>query len=256
MPRYFLDVRYDGTAFHGSQVQGALPTVQGALDAALFTLLKEVVHTFGASRTDEGVHALQNFYHFDWPADLPRAFIYQTNAILPRTIGLNGVYRATDPTLNARFAAVARRYCYCIHRRKDPFADGRSHYYPYKLDPDYLQPLADVLRLHTDYTSFAKRTSDVKTFECTIHAAHWAVPSSGGLEFIVEANRFLRGMVRGLVGTMLRLARYRHGPNAFLDILHAQDCRRADFNVPGHGLYLEEIRYPDGALSPYPDGPR
>lgn len=251
--RYFLEVSYDGTAFHGSQLQGDTPTVQKAINDALSTLFRQPVETFGASRTDEGVHALSNFYHFDAPATLSESFQYQLNAILPDALGLRVLYRPTAVDLNARFDAISRRYRYRIYHWKNPFLRGRAHYFPYRFREEALHETAALLLTHTDFTSFAKRNAQTKTNLCSITTARWErVMSSDGsgeeLHFIVEANRFLRGMVRGLVGTQLVLARRGLGAPAMQEILDAEDCTRARFDVPGYGLYLEEVKYPDGAL--------
>lgn len=251
--RYFLEVSYDGIAFHGSQLQGATPTVQKALNDALTILFRTPVETFGASRTDEGVHALSNFYHFDPPQPLPPSFQYQLNAILPDALALRSVHCATAADANARFDAVSRRYRYRIYHRKNPFLRNRAHYFPYRFQEEALHEMAALLLVHTDFTSFAKRNAQTKTNLCTITASQWERPAgaaAGELHFVVEANRFLRGMVRGLVGTQLGLARRGSGAEAMQRILDAKDCTKARFDVPGFGLYLEEIRYSEGTLEP------
>ena len=253
--RYFLEVSYNGTAFHGSQLQGDTPTVQKAVNDALSTLFRVPVETFGASRTDEGVHALSNFYHFDTPAPLPPSFQYQMNAILPDALALQAVYRPVDAGFNARFGALSRRYRYRIYRKKNPFLRERALYYPFRLREDVLPQLVEVLLENKDFTSFAKRNAQTKTNLCTITSAQWEA-SGDELHFIVEANRFLRGMVRGLVSTQLVLSRRGQGPAELQRILDAQDCTVARFDVPGYGLYLEEVRYPDGALEPVYDAQR
>lgn len=253
--RYFLEVSYDGTAFHGSQLQGDTPTVQKALNDALSTLFRVPMHTFGASRTDEGVHALSNFYHFDAPATLPPSFQYQMNAILPEALALTAVFRPADADFNARFGAVSRRYRYRIYRRRNPFLRQRALYYPYRLREELLPELPDVLLRNTDFTSFAKRNAQTKTNLCTITTARWEAAGEE-FHFIVEANRFLRGMVRGLVSTQLVLARRGVGAEALQEILDAKDCTKARFDVPGFGLYLEKVQYPDGALEQMFDAQR
>lgn len=241
--RFALDVRYDGIAFHGSQIQGDLMTVQKALNDALSTLFRQPVETFGASRTDEGVHALSNFYHFD-AEELSRQFQYRLNAILPSALSVNGVFQAQNADFNCRFDATARQYRYRIYSRKNPFLKDRAYFYPYKTDITRLNELAQILKQHTHFESFCKRTTNMHSFRCTIHEARWEQHGEE-LHFVVKANRFLRGMVRGLVGTQLRLQK---NGGDLEEILAANDCRRADFSVPGHGLYLEEISFPEGAL--------
>jgi tRNA pseudouridine38-40 synthase len=259
--RYFLEVSYDGTAFHGSQLQGETPTVQKAINDALATLFRTPVDTFGASRTDEGVHALSNFYHFDAPAPLSPSFQYQINAILPDALALQKLHRSLAPDFNARFGAVSRRYRYRIYHRKNPFSRGRAHYFPYRIKEETLHEMAAVLLTYTDFTSFAKRNAQTRTNLCSVDTARWErvagrEDSVDELHFVVEANRFLRGMVRGLVGTQLVLARRGLGAAALREILDAQDCTKARFDVPGFGLYLEEVRYPSGTLEPVFDSRR
>lgn len=247
MARYFLEVMYDGTAFHGSQVQGDTPTVQLALNTALSTLLRSPVETFGASRTDEGVHALCNYYHFDTDKELLQVFFYNLNSILPHTIAVNRIFLADDPTLNARFAALTRRYRYRIYTKKDPFRYERAFYFPFKLDTSLLHETAKIIMEHTNFETFSKRNTQSKTFLCTIHQSYWELHDKE-LHYVVEANRFLRGMVRGLVGTQLQVARGKMTIEAFRAAIDARDCTLADFSVDGHGLYLEHIQYPENSL--------
>lgn len=247
MARYFLEVMYDGTAFHGSQLQGDLPTVQLAINKAVSTLLRRPVETFGASRTDEGVHALSNFYHFDEEPDLHPHFHYKLNAILPPGIAAKNVFRTVDPELNARFAATSRQYRYRVYRRKDPFRINRAYYFPYHIDTAVLHATAASLGTYSNFESFSKRNTQSKTFICRIIDSHWE-DHGEELHYLVTANRFLRGMVRGLVGTQLHIARGSGDPAEFRNIIEAQDCTKAFFNVPGCGLYLEEVAYPEGAL--------
>ncbi|MBA3829201.1 MAG: tRNA pseudouridine synthase A [Taibaiella sp.] len=244
MARYFLEVAYVGTAFHGSQLQGQLPTVQLALNNALTTLLRTPTPSFGASRTDEGVHALCNFYHFDTPLPLHDAFLYKLNAILPHSLAVKKLYKAGNDEANVRFDARSRRYRYRIYARKEPFLYHRAMYYPYPIDIAILHQTADIIKEYDHFESFSKRNTQSRTFICTIKQSYWQQVGTE-LHYVVEANRFLRGMVRGLVGTQLKLAKAGgDGPAALRQILDARDCTKADFSVPGYGLYLEDISYP------------
>lgn len=245
--RYFLEVSYDGIAFHGSQLQGELPTVQLAINKALSTILREPVETFGASRTDEGVHALGNFYHFDFEQPLHPELAYKMNAVLPPKIAVVNLYRAIDPELNARFAAVSRRYRYKIYKFKDPFRQGRALFHPYPLDLDLLNQTAAVLKEYVDFETFSKRNTQTFTFKCTIMQSYWEIVGEE-LHYVVEANRFLRGMVRALVGTQIKANKKPDPVAAFRSIIEAKDCTLADFSVTGNGLYLEAVNYPDGVL--------
>ncbi|PZF73725.1 tRNA pseudouridine synthase A [Taibaiella soli] len=247
MKRYFLEVMYNGTAFHGSQLQGDIPTVQLAVNKALATLMRRPVETFGASRTDEGVHALSNFYHFDNDGALNPQLLYKMNAILQDAISIKAIYEALDPETNARFAATSRQYRYRIYGKKNPFLHERALYHPYRLDKNVLDQTAAALKEYSNFETFSKRNTQTKTFICNIMDAHWE-DHGNELHFVVEANRFLRGMVRGLVGTQLQAGRGRFDVDGFRKIIEAQDCTKADFSVTGHGLYLEQVKYPSGLL--------
>jgi len=245
--RYFLEVCYVGTAFHGSQIQGEIHTVQRTLNLALSTLLRRPVETFGASRTDEGVHALCNFYHFDEEEELHPQFRYKLNAILPATVSVQHIYTSTKAKANARFDALSRRYRYRIYSRKMPFLYERALFYPFPVDKTILQQTAAALMEYRDFETFSKRNNQSHTYLCTIYQSYWEEVGDE-LHYVVEANRFLRGMVRGLVGTQLQAGRGKITPGDFRRIIEARDCTLADFSVAGHGLYLEAVNYPEGYL--------
>lgn len=252
MKIYFLEIQYDGTFFHGSQLQGDTPTVQLEINKALSTLLRTSIISFGASRTDEGVHALSNFYHFDTDETLKESFIYNMNAILPHSIAVKKIYTSNNENANARFDALTRKYRYRIYNKKDPFLFNRGYYYPFKTDKKLLEETATILKKFTDFESFSKRNTQTKTMLCTIHQSYWE-ENGKELHYIVEANRFLRGMVRGLVGTQLQVARGKISIEDFRKIILSKDNTTADFSVPGHGLYLEQITYPQGLLQEIPE---
>jgi len=243
--RYFLEVSYNGTAFHGSQIQGELSTVQLAINRAVSTILRQPIETFGASRTDEGVHALGNFYHFDTETALSENFVYRLNAILPFEIAVASCrVPRNHEEANARFDALSRHYNYKLYITKNPFLHHRAYFYPYKIDRELLHQTARLLLGRKDFTSFSKRNTQTKTFFCTVEEAYWTF-SGDAFCFDVRANRFLRGMVRALVGTQLQVARGKMSLEEFAALFEQKDCRLADFSVPGHGLYLEDIRYPE-----------
>lgn len=249
MTRYFIEVSYNGTAFHGSQVQGALRTVQSELNKALTTILRQPVETFGASRTDEGVHATCNFYHVDLEPQLTAKMIYNLNALLPHAMCINNIYTTSKDDANARFDAVERQYRYRIYARKNPFLFERAFYYPFRIDMDTLHQTAQILTEYKDFETFSKRNTQTHTFNCTLFRSFWEQRGEE-LHYVVAGNRFLRGMVRGLVGTQLKLARTGFSESAFRHIIESKNCSKADFSVPGHGLYLEKITYPDALLLP------
>lgn len=249
MTRYFIEVQYDGTAFHGSQIQANQKTVQGELNKVLALYLRHDVVTIGASRTDEGVHALCNFYHLDLSERLEPKMIYNLNALLPSGMAIKAIYKASDPSANARFEATSRQYRYRVYRQKDPFLYQKAYLYPYTLDLDLLHQAAALLMTYTDFEAFSKKNAQTKTHQCTLFKSEWQNVGEE-LHYVVWGNRFLRGMVRALVGTQLRLARGKYSLDQFEDIIVSRDSSRADFSVPGYGLYLEQINYPEGLLLP------
>ena len=242
MQRFFLEVSYDGTGFSGFQVQQNAVTIQWEVEKALGVLLKEKIVCTGSSRTDAGVHALQNFFHFDFDGVLPEGLIYHLNAILPATISAKRIVKV-DQTQHCRFHASSRVYRYDLHSCKDPFLVNRSWFYPYPLDGQALGDAAALVRQTNDFTSFAKRNADVKTHLCTIYRSEWE-KTPGGWSYHVEANRFLRGMVRGLVSTMLLVGRKKINLEQFKGVVEGRDNQKAVFNAPGHGLFLIKVVYP------------
>ncbi len=247
MARYVLEVMYDGTCFHGSQIQGSISTVQLELNKALSTLFRMPILTVGASRTDEGVHALCSFYHFDIEGQLTIDLKYKCNSILPGGVAVKRIYRATNPEFNSRFDAIRRQYRYRIYKHKNPFLLNRALLYPFALDRKILDEAAGIIMEYEQFESFSKRKAQTKTFNCKIYQSYWE-QNGEELHYIVEANRFLRGMVRGLVATQIHFARGKEPLVNLRAIINARDCTKAYFNVAGHGLYLEQIVYPEGAL--------
>jgi tRNA pseudouridine38-40 synthase len=244
MNRYFLEVAYRGSRYAGSQVQANAVTVQYELERAMKVYFRQEVSLTGSSRTDAGVHALQNYFHFDMEGVVHPQSIYNLNAILPGDIAVRSV-RPVGGEAHCRFDALSRSYEYIVYQEKDPFLEERAYYFPYTLQMETLQAVAGVIGEYEDFTSFSKRNSQVKTFNCRIIASAW---SREGTRWVyrVRANRFLRGMVRGLVGTMLQVGRGKMDISGFRGVIEAKNCARADFSVPGHGLYLLEVEYGEG----------
>ena len=243
MKRYFIEVSYDGADFGGFQIQQNQQTIQGTLEAAMATLYRETISLTGASRTDAGVHALQNFFHFDTAIEVTAKHIYNLNAILPNAIVVNGIY-IVPADAHSRFDAVKRSYIYKIHTQKSPFLEGRSWYYPFPIDINALQSAANTLLLHKDFESFSKKNTTVNTFDCTITKAEWTQEGSL-IQFNIDSNRFLRGMIRGLVGTMLQVGRGQINLDRFEEIIRLKNEQNVDFSTPAHGLYLSNIEYPE-----------
>jgi tRNA pseudouridine38-40 synthase len=246
MPRYFLEVAYRGGRYSGFQVQDNAVTVQSEVERALAVYLRGEVGLTGSSRTDAGVHAEQNYFHFDWGLALPERFLYNMNAILPGDIVIRSV-RAMGEEDHCRFHATSREYSYLIYREKDPFLEGRAWYFPYPLDLELMRQAAAEVAGTRDFSAFSKRNTQVRTKVCTLMRSEW-VEREFGWEYQVEGNRFLRGMVRGLVGTMVKVGRGKMDLEGFRSVLVGGDCTKADFSAPAQGLYLKRVRYPEGYL--------
>lgn len=243
MPRYFLELGYKGTSYHGFQVQDNAPTVQLAVQNALLLLYKEPIQLTGSSRTDAGVHALQNFFHFDSDLAIKEEHTYNLNAILPADIYIRSL-KPVLPTAHCRFDAIGREYQYYIYSTKDPFMKDRGWFYPFELDIHSLNEIAANIKEHTDFTSFSKRNTQAFTNNCSIETSFWEQVAPNQLKYTVKSNRFLRGMVRGLVGTMVKLVRANGRVNEFIDIINAKDCTKANFSTPSQGLFLARVIFP------------
>ena len=246
MTRYFISVLYKGTQYAGFQIQDNANSIQFEVEKALKTFFKTSFQLTCSSRTDAGVHALSNYFHFDtdvMPADevLNKA-VYNLNAILPRDIVVKVIFPVLDHW-HSRFTASAREYWYYLYQNKDPFLSDRAFFYPYKLDLIALNKAASLLKEYTDFTSFSKRNTQVKTFNCSVEKSEW-IEANGMIIYQVKANRFLRGMVRGLVGTMLRVGSHKISLDEFSEIIESKNCSKADFSVPPQGLFLIDVFYP------------
>ena len=242
MPRYFLELSYKGTHYSGFQSQlNTGKTIQAELERAIHVFQKEKLELTGSSRTDAGVHALQNYFHFDYGGVLNSQFIYKVNAILPPDIVVKGLRQVADDA-HCRFDARGREYQYFIYRQKNPFLADRAYYFPYRLDLGLMREAAGVMKEYTDFTSFSKRNTQVKTFQCEIRESEWREEGEC-LVYRVRANRFLRGMVRALTATMLKVGRGKISIEELRGIIEAKDCTRASFAVPAHGLFLVGVEY-------------
>ena len=256
--RYFIETSYKGTAYSGFQIQQNSNTIQAEIEKALQIYFKQSFTLTGSSRTDAGVHALQNYFHFDVERELAHdskdlekspelseleKSVYHLNAILPSDIVLRRIFRVADDA-HCRFDAVSREYQYFIYKSKDPFLEDRAYFFPYKTDIGKLKECADVILLHKDFTSFSKRNTQVHNFMCEIKHSEWT-EEKNTLIYSVKSNRFLRGMVKALVGTMLRVATQKISVDEFKNIIESRDCTGADFSVPSHGLFLVKVAYPD-----------
>ena len=251
--RYFIQLSYDGTGYYGWQVQPNGVSVQEVLQKALSTLLRQPTEVTGAGRTDAGVHASMMVAHFDWPAahegegceEAPldcTQLTYKLNRLLPPDVAVQAV-RPVGPEMHARFSATRRTYHYYIHTRKDPFLRGYSWQVNVPLDFALMNEAAQVLLEYSDFTSFSKTGTDVKTNICQLTEARWEQLKPGEWRFTVSANRFLRNMVRAIVGTLVEVGRHRMTISQMRHAIEAKDRQRAGESVPGHALYLTNIEY-------------
>ena len=245
MPRYFIEVAYNGSRYAGLQIQQNAHSIQAEIEKTLKIFFKQDFKLTCSSRTDAGVHALSNYFHFD-VVSFPEQeklndTVYNLNAILPDDIVVKRIYEV-DSKAHCRFDALSRSYQYVVYQHKDPFVNDRAYYYPYNLDIQKLQSAAEVLKNYNDFTSFSKKNTQVKTFICTIIKSEWVLQNNL-IIYNVEANRFLRGMVRGLVGTMLKVGTGKISLSDFCNIIESRDCTKADFSVPPQGLFLLKVLY-------------
>lgn len=246
MPRYFIEVAYYGKGYAGFQKQANANTIQAEVEKVLSIFFKSDFNLTGSSRTDAGVHAFQNFFHFDSELNLRMPEInkvmYHLNAMLPLDVVIKEIVEMPLEA-HSRFDAISRTYSYKVYQRKNPFVSEQAYYYPYALDLDHMNTAAKLLFNYNDYEAFSKRSTQVHTFLCEIFESVW-LEDQDLLVYQVRANRFLRGMVRGLVGTMLLVGRGKLSPDDFAAIILSKDSSRVNFAVPAHGLTLIEVKYP------------
>ena len=245
MKRYFVYFSYDGTAYHGWQIQPNGNSVQAELQRCLSTLLREEISVTGAGRTDAGVHARQMVAHFDTELviDGPQ-LAYKLNRILPQDIAVTAVREVSDE-LHARFSAVSRTYHYYIHTQKDPFLRNTSCELHYALDFERMNEAAAKLLTYSDFGAFCKSHADVKTTSCQVTCARWVQQSSYSWYFEITANRFLRNMVRAVVGTLIDVGRGRLSIDDFCRIIEGKKRTDAGESMPAHALFLEQVEYPE-----------
>ena len=249
--RYFLTLSYDGTRYHGWQIQPNGNSVQQTLEEALGRLLRHPVTVTGAGRTDAGVHARKMVAHFDWrPAgnDLPPLLkdtdqlVYKLNRLLPHDIAIQQA-REVDPSLHARFSATSRTYRYYIHTQKSPFLCQYSCELHYQLDFALMNEAANIIMEYEDFGAFCKAHTDVKTTLCHITRAEWIQTTDCQWHFVITANRFLRNMVRAVVGTLVEVGRHRMTLSQLRSVIEGRDRSNAGESMPAHALFLEDVSY-------------
>jgi len=245
MQRFFIELAYNGTRYHGWQLQPNAPTVQSTLETAIKTLTGKGIETTGAGRTDTGVHARFFAAHFDsdHPLFLETGhFLYKINCLLPDDIVVHQIYPVL-PDAHARFSAIARTYEYAISRVKDPFHNEVSWHFSRELNVEAMNLASGLLTEFVDCTSFSKLHTDVKTNNCQIEYARWT-EIQNMLIFSIQADRFLRNMVRALVGTLIDVGLQKISPEDFRAIVQGKNRSLAGFSAPARGLSLTAITYP------------
>ena len=244
--RYFLELSYSGKAYCGWQVQPGDPSVQQAVQQALSTLLRHETVVVGAGRTDTGVHASFYVAHFDAEraVDDPARFCYHLNAVLPDDIAVSALRRVRDDA-HARFDAVQREYKYYVALRKDPFRRDTTFRYALPLDAERMNEAAALLIGCGDFTSFAKLHSNNRTNVCRVDRARWD-REDDLLVFTIAADRFLRNMVRAIVGTLLDVGRGKMSPEDMRAVIDGRSRSLSGCSAPAHGLFLTDVKYPDG----------
>ncbi len=239
--RFLLELSYDGTNYQGWQIQPNGTTVQGVLNNAISVIMRQSIETLGCGRTDAGVHARQYFAQFDCDYDLPSNFLKSLNGILPYDIAVHSVVLVA-PDFNVRFNAIARTYEYCITFEKNPFYHNYATRWYQQLDIGLMEQACNAMLGEKDFSCFSKVNTDVQNYRCNMFAARWYYRNDL-LIFEVTANRFLRNMVRAMVGTITQVGEGKIDLEKFLEILESKDRRMAGTSVPACGLYLVGIEY-------------
>jgi tRNA pseudouridine38-40 synthase len=245
--RYFLELAYFGKAYHGWQNQPNAISVQEEIERALSVVFQQKTAIVGAGRTDAGVHAKQIFAHVDVDEALEiEAFQFKLNSLLPADIALKSVGKV-KPDAHARFDALSRSYEYHIVQQKDPFLEDRSYLLKNKLDVEKMNQAAEILKDYTNFKCFSKSKTDVKTYNCKISEAVWKTENEV-LVFHISADRFLRNMVRAIVGTLLEIGLGKQPVENMHEIIKSKNRSRAGTSVPAKALYLTRVTYPEIAI--------
>lgn len=241
--RYFIYFSFDGTNYHGWQIQPNGISVQEQLETALSTLLREKVPVVGAGRTDAGVHARKMVAHFDINQKIDgKQLVYKLNRLLPRDMAVDRI-EEVESIKHARFSALSRTYRYYVTTNRDPFTRMFSWQTNYELDFALMNEAAAILLEYKDFAAFCKSHSDAKTTICNVMSAKWYMTSDTSWYFEITANRFLRNMVRAIVGTLVEVGRHRITINEFRRIIESKQRTKAGESMPGNALFLYDIGY-------------
>lgn len=239
--RYFVDISYFGKNYHGWQTQENAITIQEILDKSLSTILKTEIKSLGSGRTDTGVHAMSQVAHFDFNGNIIENFLYRINSLLPRDISINSI-NGVKENISARFDAISREYIYKIHTRKSPFLNDYSYYYKRDIDIELLNKACDIIKKFKDFQTFSKVKTDVNNYNCNVSYA--AIEKENNSYFFkVTSNRFLRGMVRAIMGTLFEINENKIELEFLEEIIIKKERKLAGPSVPAHGLYLNKVLY-------------
>jgi len=246
--RYFIELAYNGKAYHGWQYQPNAISIQETLETVLFTALQVGTPVVGAGRTDAGVHASNYYAHFDSRIIKHKEkFLYKLNSLLPDDIAVYDLIEVSDEA-HARFNASSRSYEYRVIQKKDPFLLETAHHVKNELDLERMNSAASILLEYTDFKCFSKSKTDVHTYDCDITYAQWE-REGDVLVFKITADRFLRNMVRAIVGTLLEIGLHKMQVSKLHDILKSRDRQEAGTSVPAKALFLTKIEYPTSILN-------
>ena len=241
--RYFLSFSYHGTSFHGWQIQPNAITVQEIMEHRISKILGKETKLVGAGRTDSGVHAKEMTAHLDAHIENKENFIFRVNSFLPNEIAVHDL-KEVHPAAHARFDAIERSYQYKIHYNKNPFKNNLSWHWNYeRLNLEKMNLAAQKLLEFNDFTSFARLHADNKTNFCDVRSAVW-IEDGENLTFKIVADRFLRNMVRSIVGTLVEVGQEKVSLEQFIDIIEKKDRKFASASAPAHGLFLTQVKYP------------
>ena len=247
--RYFIELSYKGTNYHGWQIQPDVNSVQEEITKALETILQETIQIVGAGRTDAGVHASQMFAHVDTLKALTDEHIHKLNTVLPNDIVINSIEEVLE-NKHARFDAISRSYEYRILIGRDPFLlETTWQIHQKQIQVEKMNEAAEIFFQYQDFESFSKVKTDVKTYNCTIMKAHWTLDQNS-LILTIKADRFLRNMVRAIVGTMIEVGAKKRTLDEFHAIINSKNRSNAGTSAPAHGLYLVDIEYPKSIYVP------
>ena len=239
--KYILNLAYDGSVYHGWQKQENAISVEETIENAFFKLLGKNIEIIGCGRTDTGVHAKYYIAHFEYNLEIDKEIVYKLNSILPNDIAIYKCYK-TNGNFHARFDAISREYKYYIHFKKEPFLFNRSYYMNKELNIELMNDACKILLLNNDFISFCKKGADNKTTICELMLAKWEIENNQ-IVFTIKADRFLRNMVRSIVGYMINIGLDKITLNKFIEIIEQKKSNQTGFSAPACGLYLTNVTY-------------